>query len=98
MEKYIIKGGVPLKGEVHISGAKNAALGILAAAVMTDEHVTIENMPLVRDTNVIIQAVKSVGAGVSFKDKNVLEIDGSTINSIDNMIVIRFIRVLCTVF
>ncbi len=83
MEKYIIKGGVPLKGEVHISGAKNAALGILAAAVMTDEHVTIENMPLVRDTNVIIQAVKSVGAGVSFKDKNVLEIDGSTINSID---------------
>ena len=83
MEKYIIKGGVPLKGEVHISGAKNAALGILAAAVMTDEPVTIENMPLVRDTNVIIQAVKSVGAGVSFKDTNVLEIDGSTINSID---------------
>lgn len=83
MEKYIIKGGNPLKGEVHISGAKNAALGILAAAVMTDEPVTVENMPLVRDTNVIIQAIKSVGAGVSFKDKNVLEIDGSTINSVD---------------
>ena len=83
MEKYIIKGGNPLKGEVHISGAKNAALGILAAAVMTDEPVTIENMPMVRDTNVIIQAVRSVGAGVTFKDKNVLEIDGSTINSVD---------------
>ena len=83
MEKDIVKGGNPLKGRVPISGAKNAALGILAAAVMTDEPVTIENVPLVRDTDVIIQAVKSVGAGVTFKEKNVLEIDGSTITSID---------------
>ena len=83
MEKYIIKGGEPLKGHVHISGAKNAAVAILAAAVMTDDPVTIENVPLVRDTDVIIQAVKSVGAGVAFKDKNVLEIDGSTITSVD---------------
>ena len=83
MEKYIVKGGTPLKGNVSISGAKNAALGILAAAVMTDEPVTIENVPLVRDADVIIKAIKSVGAGVTFKGKNVLEIDGSTIDSID---------------
>ena len=44
MEQYVIKGGVPLNGEVSIGGAKNAALGILAAAIMTDETVTIENV------------------------------------------------------
>ena len=55
MEQYIIKGGRPLSGEVNISGAKNAALGILAAAVMTDEDVIIENLPDVRDINVLLQ-------------------------------------------
>ena len=50
MEQYVVKGGVPLRGEVSIGGAKNAALGILAAAIMTDETVTIENVPNVRDT------------------------------------------------
>ena len=45
MEQYVIKGGNPLVGEVEIGGAKNAALAILSAAVMTDETVTIENVP-----------------------------------------------------
>lgn len=53
MEQYAIKGGNPLVGEVEIGGAKNAALPILAASVMTDETVYIENMPDVRDTNVL---------------------------------------------
>ena len=48
MEQYVIKGGNPLVGEVEISGAKNAALAILAAAIMTDETVTIDNLPDVR--------------------------------------------------
>ena len=48
MEKYIIKGGNPLVGEVEIGGAKNAALAILAASAMTDETVSIDNMPDVR--------------------------------------------------
>ena len=52
MEQYVIKGGNPLNGEVEIGGAKNAALAILAAAIMTDETVTIENLPNVRDINV----------------------------------------------
>ena len=51
MEQYVIKGGNPLVGEVEIGGAKNAALAILSAAVMTDETVTIENLPNVRDIN-----------------------------------------------
>ena len=45
MEQYVIKGGNPLYGEVEIGGAKNAALAILAAAIMTDETVTIDNLP-----------------------------------------------------
>ena len=51
MEQYIIKGGNPLVGEVEIGGAKNAALAILAAAIMTDETVLIENLPDVNDIN-----------------------------------------------
>ena len=51
MEQYVIKGGNPLVGEVEIGGAKNAALAIISAAVMTDETVTIENLPNVRDIN-----------------------------------------------
>ena len=54
MEQYVIKGGNPLVGEVEIGGAKNAALAIISAAVMTDETVTIENVPNVRDTNVLL--------------------------------------------
>ena len=54
MEQYIIKGGNPLVGEVVIGGAKNAALGILAAAIMTDGECLIDNMPNVRDTNVLL--------------------------------------------
>ena len=49
MEHYIIKGGNPLVGDVTIGGAKNAALGILAASIMTDEDVLIDNLPDVRD-------------------------------------------------
>lgn len=45
MDQYIIKGGNPLVGDVTISGAKNAALGILAASIMTDEDVLIDNLP-----------------------------------------------------
>ena len=57
MEQYIIKGGKALAGEVTIGGAKNAALGILAAAVMTDEPVVIENLPDIRDINVMLQTI-----------------------------------------
>ncbi len=61
MEQYIIRGGDPLVGEVDISGAKNAALGILAAAVMTDETVLITNLPDVRDINVMLDAMAKIG-------------------------------------
>jgi len=62
--QYIIKGGTPLHGEVTIGGAKNAALGILAAAIMTDETVLIDNLPDVRDINVLLEAISGIGAVV----------------------------------
>lgn len=80
MEQYVIKGGRPLEGEVTIAGAKNAALGILAAAVMTNQEVTIENVPNVRDTRVLLQAIQGIGATVNYVDEHTVRISGGTIN------------------
>lgn len=82
MEQYIMKGGKPLTGEVNISGAKNAALGILAASIMTDETVTLENLPDVRDIRVLLQAMQEIGAKVEYVDRNTVKINGSEISSI----------------
>ena len=79
MEQYVIKGGNPLVGEVEIGGAKNAALAILAAATMADETVLIENMPDVRDTNILLQAIESIGAAVERVDRHTVKINGSRI-------------------
>ena len=82
MEQYAIKGGNPLVGEVEIGGAKNAALAILAAAVMTDDTVTIENMPDVRDTNVLLQAMESIGALIERVDRHTVKINGANIHNL----------------
>ncbi len=79
MDQYVIKGGIPLHGEVEIGGAKNAALAILAAAVMADDPMTIENVPNVRDINVMIQAIENLGATVERPDPHTVRIDGSTV-------------------
>ena len=90
MDQYVIKGGNPLVGEVEIGGAKNAALAILSAAVMTDETVTIENVPNVRDTNVLLNAIEEIGARVERLDAHTVRINGSFIRdfNVDN----EFIR------
>ncbi len=82
MEQYVIKGGNPLVGEVEIGGAKNAALAILAAAIMTDETVAIENMPDVRDTNVLIQAMESIGVIVERINRHTVKINASQIHTL----------------
>ena len=84
MEQYAMKGGAPLVGEVEIGGAKNAALAILAAAIMTDETVVVENVPDVRDTNVLMKAMESVGATVIKQDRHTVKINGS---QIDNFVI-----------
>ncbi len=83
MEQYIIKGGNPLVGEVEIGGAKNAALAILAAAIMTDETVTIDNLPDVNDINVLLEAISGIGAEVDRIDRHTVRITGSNIENFD---------------
>ncbi|MBA4699673.1 MAG: UDP-N-acetylglucosamine 1-carboxyvinyltransferase [Ruminococcus sp.] len=81
MEQYIIKGGSPLVGEVEIGGAKNAALAILAAAIMTDETVLIDNLPDVNDINVMLEAIAGIGAMVQRIDRHTVKINGSTVGN-----------------
>ncbi len=83
MEQYIMKGGNPLAGEVTISGAKNAALGILAAAIMTDEDVIIDNLPDVRDINVLLEAIEEIGARVERIDRHTVRINAKDIHEVE---------------
>lgn len=78
----MVEGGNPLVGEVEIVGAKNAALAILAASVMTDETVLIENMPDVRDTNILLQAMQSIGVIVERVDRHSVKINASLIHEL----------------
>ena len=82
MKQYIIKGGTPLSGEVTIGGAKNAALGIIVAAIMADEPVTIDNLPDVDDVRVLLDAIESIGAIVERIDSHTVRINGACINDV----------------
>jgi UDP-N-acetylglucosamine 1-carboxyvinyltransferase len=82
MEQYIIKGGHPLVGEVEIGGAKNAALAILVAAIMTDETVIIDNLPDVSDINVMLDAISETGAVVQRIDRHTVRINASTVQNV----------------
>lgn len=79
MEHYLINGGKTLEGEVVIAGAKNAALGILAAAVMTDDECIIENVPFVSDTRTLLKAIENIGASVRLLDRHTVSICGKGI-------------------
>ena len=83
MEQYIMKGGNPLVGEVTISGAKNAALGILAAAIMTDEDVLIDNLPDVKDINVLLEAIEEIGARVERIDRHTVRLNAKDIHEVE---------------
>jgi UDP-N-acetylglucosamine 1-carboxyvinyltransferase len=82
MAQYIMNGGSPLVGEVAIGGAKNAALGILAAAIMTDEGVYIDNLPDVKDINVMLEAIKAIGASVDRLDRHSVKINASSVKDV----------------
>ncbi len=86
MEQYMIKGGNPLVGEVVIGGAKNAALGILAAAIMADDTVAISNLPDVNDVNVLLEAITETGAIVERRSRHCALLNGRTISNyvVDN--------------
>lgn len=82
MEQYAIKGGNPLVGDVEIGGAKNAALPILAASAMTDETVYIDNVPDVRDINVMLEAMQDIGVAVKHLDRHKVMLNAGNIHSL----------------
>jgi len=82
MEQYAIKGGTPLVGEVEIGGAKNAALAILAGAMMANEPITIDNIPNVKDINVLLKAMKSIGTHIERLDEHTVRINGKDIDKL----------------
>ena len=82
MEQYVIKGGIPLIGEVEIGGAKNAAWAVLTAAVMCDEPVIIDNIPDIRDIGVLLDSIKRIGAKVERIGKHSVKIIGKTIDTV----------------
>ncbi len=82
MEQYAIKGGNPLVGDVEIGGAKNAALPILAASAMTDETVYIDNVPDVRDINVMLEALQNIGVAVKHSDRHKVILNAGNIHSL----------------
>ena len=81
-QQYVIKGGNPLVGEVEVGGAKNAALAILAASIMTDETVLIDNLPDVRDIGVLLHAIGGIGAVVERVDRHTVKVNGSMIGNL----------------
>lgn len=82
MEQYAIKGGIPLVGEVEIAGSKNAALPIFAAATMTDETVYVDNVPDVRDIDVLLEAMQSIGVTVKRINRHRVMINAGQIHSL----------------
>ncbi|OJU18623.1 MAG: UDP-N-acetylglucosamine 1-carboxyvinyltransferase [Clostridiales bacterium 43-6] len=81
MDKYVVSGGKPLCGEVTISGAKNAALAIIPAAILSDGICRIENIPNISDTSAVIRILYELGANVKMINKSTIEIDASKITT-----------------
>ena len=75
MEKFVITGGKPLHGEVTISGAKNAAVGILPATILAADVCVIENLPDISDVSVSLKILSTLGAQVKMLNRNTYEID-----------------------
>ena len=75
MTKYIVQGGHPLFGEVHISGAKNAAVAIIPAALLVDGVCRIENIPQISDVTALLKILEQLGANVRFLNRSDVEID-----------------------
>ncbi len=81
MQKFIIDGGIPLKGRVQISGAKNAAIKMVAASLLTSQEVVLENIPRIDDVGVIVKIVENLGVKTEFLDEKVLSLKGDEVFS-----------------
>ncbi len=83
MDKLVIQGGIPLSGEVRISGAKNAALPILCAALLTEEPLRIGNVPHLRDVTTMLELLNQMGAEVSVNDRMEVEIAARKLHNLE---------------
>jgi UDP-N-acetylglucosamine 1-carboxyvinyltransferase len=81
MDKLLITGGTRLNGVVRASGAKNAALPILAATLLTKELITIKNLPHLHDITTMLELLGSMGCGVVVDEKMSVQLDVSTLNN-----------------
>ncbi|MEQ9022226.1 MAG: UDP-N-acetylglucosamine 1-carboxyvinyltransferase, partial [Pseudomonadales bacterium] len=81
MDKLIIKGGVSLQGEIRISGAKNAALPLLAATLLTQDKMSLSNLPHLHDITTMIELLGCMGVEAVIDEKMSVEVDNSTIHS-----------------
>src|ERR1700738_3666035 len=81
--QYVVEGGHRLSGTIEPSGNKNAALPIIAAALLTEHPVTLENVPRIRDTETLVDIVRSVGACAEWRGRNALAIHAKNIRATD---------------
>src|SRR5512134_3367 len=81
--QYIVEGGHRLAGTIEPSGNKNAALPIIAAALLTEQPVTLENVPRIRDTETLVELIKSVGVEISWQARNTLAIHARDVRAVD---------------
>jgi len=81
LKKLKIQGGHSLRGEIHISGSKNAALSIIAASIMTEERIVLENIPHLEDVTTMIRLIAGMGVSVTLADDNKLILDSSKIRN-----------------
>lgn len=81
MDKFVIKGGTPLRGEVNISGAKNAVVAIIPAVILSDGVCVLENVPQISDVRNSLRILSEMGAKVRMLNDNTVEIDPRNINS-----------------
>ena len=82
MDRLVVKGGRPLSGTVEISGAKNAVLPLMTAALMVNGETTLKRVPNLKDTRTMIRLLEIIGAGVSLESGE-MKIDGSTVNNLE---------------
>lgn len=79
--QYIVEGGRRLSGTIRPSGNKNAALPIVAASLLTEQQVTLQNVPRIRDVEILVELVRSVGAKVDWTERNTLHIHAKTVRA-----------------
>ena len=80
---YIVEGGAPISGEIQCMGAKNLASKAIIAALLTDDRVTLHNLPEIQETEIVCNLLESIGVKLTWETKNTLHIDASSCNSTD---------------